>query len=487
MNRQQAAVGAAESHIASHATAIVREFCDLLALPNVSADLEDVGAVAVKAASMLEERGVVPRFVEIEGAAPIVTGRIEVGSDAPTIGIYAHYDGQPVDPDAWITPPFDPTIVNAAGERVELGEEVDPDWRIRARSTSDDKAPIQAFVSALDALATKGVDPTVNVVILFEGEEEAGSPHLRRYLEENAAWFAADMWLICDGPVHQSGLPQVIFGVRGIAQLDVTVLGPTRGLHSGHYGNWIPNPTWKLVHLLATMRDPDGEVVIDGYYDDVIPPSDSEVAALAEVPAYEEDLLRALGVRTPEGNGESHIERMFRPSLNLRGFFAGHTGASAANVLPEAATASFDVRLPPGHDPEEMLGRVEAHIAAQGFHVMHEMPDHDTRLQHDSIAVIRRDPHYTGLRVPLDGREGAAVLDAARAAAEGGEVVAMPTLGGSVPIVHFADVLGSPTIIIPMANHDNNQHDANENIRIANLWYGIRLMASLLATDYRPD
>lgn len=487
MNRQQASVAAVNAHLDRHGAEIISEFCDLLALPNVSADLDDVRAVATHISTMLESRGIAPQLVTMHGAAPIVSGRIHIGDHAPTIGIYAHYDGQPVDEAAWASPPFDPTIFDRVGTSVTLGETVDPDWRIRARSASDDKAPIQAFVSAVDALAAAGVEPAVNVVLLFEGEEEAGSPHLREYLEQNAEMFAADMWLICDGPVHQTGHPQVIFGVRGIAQIDITVLGPTRGLHSGHYGNWIPNPTWKLVHLLASMRDAQGNALIEGFYSGVVPPTPAEMGAVAEVPAYEDELLRDLGVRTPEGGGESHIERMFLPSLNLRGFAAGRAGADAANVLPDSATASFDIRLPPGHDPDEMLDRVEAHVAAQGFHVMHEMPDRETRLQHDSIAVIDRDPHYTGMRVPLDGREGMAVLDAARAAAEGEEVVAMPTLGGSVPIVHFADVLGAPTIITPMANHDNNQHDANENIRIGNLWYGIRLMASLLTTDYRPE
>ncbi|MGI9666166.1 MAG: M20/M25/M40 family metallo-hydrolase [Acidimicrobiia bacterium] len=486
MNHQHQAVAAARAHVESRGSRILAEFAEFLSLPNVSADLEDVEDVASHIVTMLSARGVDVETIALPGAAPIVTGRIHVSDSAPTIGIYAHYDGQPVDPSAWDSDPFSPTFVGPDGPfDLAGGDTIDPDWRIYARSTSDDKAPVQALVAALDAFEEHGISPSVNVVLLFEGQEEAGSPDLRTYLEDNAARFSADMWLICDGPVHQTGQPQIIFGVRGIAQMEITVLGPSRGLHSGHYGNWIPNPTWELVQLLASMRSREGDVQIKGFYDDVVEPTDAEIAAIRAMPSYEQDLLDELGVRTPEGRGASLVERMYRPSLNLRGFAAGRTGADAANVLPEAASVSLDIRLPPHHDPEVQLDRVERHIAAQGFHIVRTTPDLETRRQHDRIAVVTRDPHYTGMRVPIDSAQAAAVLEAARVAAPDGDVVAVPTLGGSVPVVHFADVLGTPTIITPMANHDNNQHDANENIRVGNLWYGVSLMAALMALNYQ--
>lgn len=481
---QEAAVRAATDHVGAHGASIISEFMDLVALPNVSSDLPGVRAVADEIVAMLIKRGLTPRLIETEGVAPIVTARIDVAADAPTVGIYAHYDGQPVDPHQWATPPFTPTIVSNDGE-VALPRDgrIDPEWRIYGRSTSDDKAPVQALVSAIDALTGVGIEPTVNVVLLFEGEEEAGSPHLADYLKAHASTFAADVWLICDGPVHQSRLPQVIFGVRGIAQMDITVFGPMRGLHSGHYGNWVPNPSWELVQLLATMRDSDGNVTIEGFYDDVVPPSPSELNAIAAIPSYERGLLDEVGVQQAEGGGETLVERMYRPSLNLRGFAAGPVGDEAANVLPDSATVSIDVRLPPDHDPDAMLDRVQQHVEAQGFSIVDGVPTRSERLALGKTARVTRDPHYTGMRVPLDTAEATAVLASAEAASQTGEVVAMPTLGGSVPIVHFNRILGTPTIILPMANHDNNQHDANENIRIANLWYGVRLMAAVLTMD----
>ena len=486
---QKEAVVAAEQYIAANGSDILEEFLRFVGMPNVSADLEDLEAVANAIVGNLERRGVAAKLIERDGAAPVVTGRIDAGPEMPTIGIYAHYDGQPVDQTGWLTDPF--AAIVKSGEQLvpdPLGvERIDPEWRIFARSTSDDKAPIQAFASALDALADAGIEPAVNVVLLFEGQEEAGSRDLASYLEGNAEWFAADMWLICDGPVHQSGTPQIIFGIRGIAQIDITVLGPVRGLHSGHYGNWVPNPAWSLVQLLATMRSSDGMALIDGFYDEVVPPTGAEIEAIEAIPEYEEALLAEFGINTPEGGGESLVERMYRPSLNIRGLDAGPVGERAANVLPGSATVSIDIRLPPNHDADVMLDRVVRHVERQGYVVFDRIPSIEIRRVHDRIAVVAREPHYPGMRVPIASDVGDVVLGAARAASASGDVVAMPTLGGSVPIVHFDRILGAPTVIVPMANHDNNQHDANENIRIGNLWYGIKLMSALLTLQKAAD
>ena len=481
---QEAAVAAARRHRAAHGSAILEEFSDFLALPNVSSDLTDVRRVADHIVSMLERRRVTARLLEHPEAAPIVTGTITGAGERQTIGIYAHYDGQPVDPTVWTTPPFVPTLLDH-GEQIPIppaGDPIDEEWRMRARSAADDKTPILALVTALDALHAAGMEPAVDLVLLFEGEEEIGSPHLASSLRQHRGLFAADLWLICDGPVHQSGRPQIIFGVRGIAEMEITVYGPARGLHSGHYGNWAPNPASRLATLLASMKDDSGRVLVDGFFDDVVAPTPAELEAIGAIPPYEEDLLDELAIGAPEGSGESLIERMYLPSLNVRGLSAGGVGDLAANVVPDSATASIDVRLPAGHDGDAMLDHIEAHIRAQGFHVVSEPASHAVRRAHNKVALVKRRSSYPGLRLPVDHPAGTAVL-AAAAAAGASDVVAMPTLGGSVPIAHFAEHLGSPTVIAPMANHDNNQHDADENLRIGNLWYGIDLMAALLTMD----
>lgn len=265
--------------------------------------------------------------------------------------------------------------------------------------------------------------------------------------------------------------------------MEITVYGPSRGLHSGHYGNWAPNPAMRLAELLASMKDERGNVTIAGFYDDVVPPTAAERQAIERLPDYDAALREELAFAVPEGDGESLTERMFIPSLNVRGLAAGAVGSQSANVVPESATASIDIRLPPGHDGNVMLDRVEAHIVKLGYHVVSEAASREERLSHDRVALVSKHPSYTGARTDVGSAAGQVLLDAASVAADG-PVVAMPTLGGSVPIVRFNEILGTQTVIVPLANHDNNQHDANENLRLGNLWYGIDLMAAVLGADY---
>jgi acetylornithine deacetylase/succinyl-diaminopimelate desuccinylase-like protein len=233
---------------AAHEPAILREFAALLEIPNVATDSANIGRNARAIASMLERRGVVARLLDGAGGPPAVYGELRAPRAARTVVLYAHYDGQPVDRSQWATDPWQPTLRDApmeSGGRVvplptRVGE-AQGEWRLYARSASDDKAPIVAMLTALDALRAAGARPGVNLKFFFEGEEEAGSPHVRTVLERNAELLRADAWLFADGPVHQSRRPQVVFGVRGVMGLEVTTYGPSRALHSGHYGNWAPN------------------------------------------------------------------------------------------------------------------------------------------------------------------------------------------------------------------------------------------------------
>ncbi len=481
------AVAAAHEHRRAQAASILSEFAGLLRLPNVSRDLPAVRANAAAIAALLGERGVAAETLELPGAAPVVAGRIDVPGATRTIGIYAHYDGQPVEPEEWTFGPWEPTLctapVPAGGAPVAFpgrGDAVDPDWRLYARSAADDKAPIIALAAACDALAAAGLAPRHNVTLLFEGEEEIGSGHLADYLSAHRERFAADLWLICDGPVHPSGQPQIVFGVRGITEIEITVYGAARPLHSGHYGNWAPNPALELARLLATMKGGDGRVLVEGFYDDTVPITPGERAAIDALPDWDGPLRRELGLAATEAGSASHAERMMLPSLNVRGLAAGGVGSQAANVVPAAATASIDIRLAAGDDPVAMLDRVEAHVACQGYHVVREEPSAAERERHPRLARLDRMPGYPAVRTPVDLPAVAPVLAAAQAAA-GRAPIVMPTLGGSVPLHSFASVLGAPLVVAPFANHDNNQHAADENLRIGNLWYGVDLMAALLA------
>ncbi|MBT8212496.1 MAG: M20/M25/M40 family metallo-hydrolase [Acidimicrobiia bacterium] len=488
MTNQQQAVKAAQAHREAHGASILTEFFHLLGMPNVSRDLEDVAGTAAHVVGLLERRGVDVRTVQLGNAAPVIVGHLKRAGATTTIGFYVHYDGQPVDQPGWLVEPFEPTLVTGVlGEGEERSrptgdEAIDPEWRIYARSASDDKAPVQAICTALDAMAAADLTPTANLVFLFEGEEEIGSPHLRDYLIELQDELAADAWLICDGPVHPTRRPQIVFGWRGISEIEITAYGPIRPLHSGHYGNWAFNPTMALAQLLASMKDDSGNVTIDGFSDDTAEITDADLAAVAALPETDQAMAHELGLGATEDRGTAHALRMLIPSLNIRGFDGGAVGAEAANVIPTEATASIDIRLAPGNDPEGILDRVEAHIEAQGWTIVREEPDAETRRSHSKVARVRRDASYAGARTRVDSPLAVALLGAAEVAA-GEPVVAMPTLGGSVPVHHFIDVLDTPVAITPFANHDNNQHAANENIRIANLWYGIDLMAALLTLE----
>lgn len=469
-----------------HAAAIVRDYAELLALPNVAADTENIRRNAELLRDRLLGFGARAELLELAGAPPVVFGRFDVPGATRTVALYVHYDGQPADPTKWQSDPWTPTLLTAAREAGGVpralpveGEAVDPEWRLYARSASDDKAPLGALFPALAALTEAGVAPSSNLVFFFEGEEEAGSPHLGEFLMRYRERFDdVDVWLFLDGPVHGSGRPQIAFGVRGVTGLELTVYGPARSLHSGHYGNWAPVPGRLLAELLASMYDDDGRVAVAGFYDDVRPLGDVERAALARLPASDDALRRELGLAASEGEG-TLAERILEPSLTIQGLASANVGALAQNVIPSTATANLGVRLVAGNDPERMLDRVEAHVRSQGFHLVREEPDLETRRAHPKLARSVRDRGYPAARTAMDLPVVASVVAAATRAA-GGEPVLLPGMGGSLPLYLFTDKLGKPCLIVPVANHDNNQHAPDENLRLANLWYAIDLYGALL-------
>ncbi len=478
-------VDAARAYRDANGPAILRSFAELLAIPNVATDTPNIVRNAEAIREGLNQRGVRTELLRVRDAPPIVFGELTVPGVSRTLGIYVHYDGQPVDADKWRQPPWQPTLytkaIEAGGKPRSLpkpGETIDPEWRMYARGSGDDKAPIIAIFAALDALRGARIALTSNLKFFFEGEEEAGSPHLGQYMEAYREKLDVDVWIICDGPVHQSRRPQLVFGVRGVTGFQITVYGATRYLHSGHYGNWAPNPAMMLAQLLASMKDDAGRVVIEGFYDSVEPLSANERRAVAAVPAVDDALRREFGLVETEDHNAPYAQRLLLPSLNIRGFVSATAGPSARNVIPKEATASLDVRLVKGNDPEEMIDRVEAHIRKQGYHIVRRDPDRVTRLSHARIAKVTRGGGYRAARTSMDLPIVRQVIGAASRAA-GEPVIQLPSLGGSLPLYLFTDGLKKPVVIAPMANHDDNQHAPDENLRIANLWYGIDLMASL--------
>jgi acetylornithine deacetylase/succinyl-diaminopimelate desuccinylase-like protein len=469
---------------------IMREFVRLLSIPNVASDREGIRKNAALLVEMMRARELNPRLLEAEtpDVPPAVYGEWRTPGAKSTVVFYAHYDGQPTDPKKWTgTRPWEPTLRTAPFERGGTirpmpaeGEAINPEWRLYARSASDDKAGVMSILTAFDALRAKNVRPTVNLKFFFEGEEEAGSPHLVEILSRHKELLAADAWVVCDGPVHQSGRKQVVFGVRGDTNVEVTVYGPRRPLHSGHYGNWAPNPAMLLARLLASMKDERGRVTIKGWYDDVEPLGEAERRALADAPSYDEELKRELGINRPEGGGASLLELINQPSLNVNGLSSAETGALARNVIPTAAVAALDLRLVLGNDHRRQVERLVAHVRAEGFHVTETEPTDAERAAHPLVARVRVAPGgYNAERTPMDSALARSVVEAVQASSAD-KVVRMPTLGGSLPLVLIRETLGVPTVTVPVANYDNNQHAENENIRLQNLWDGVETYAALL-------
>jgi acetylornithine deacetylase/succinyl-diaminopimelate desuccinylase-like protein len=474
----------------AHEGQILDEFTRLLAIPNVASDRQNIRRNAEFILEMMQRRGLRPRMLETatQQSPPAVYGEWITAGATHSIVLYAHYDGQPADPKQWTgTLPWQPAWRSAAlesGGRIvtlaDNGQSIDPEWRLYARSSSDDKAGVMAIVAAFDALKAKGITPSLNIKFIFEGEEEAGSPHLGEIIDLHKDLLAADAWIICDGPVHQSGRKQVVFGVRGDTNVDVTVFGARRPLHSGHYGNWAPNPAMLLARLLASMKDDSGRVTIGGWYDGVEPLGEAEQKAIAEAPAYDDELRSQLGFSRAEGAGKSLLELINQPSLNINGMSSGDVGALARNVIPTTATAVLDLRLVKGTDHVRQVQKLIDHIRRQGFYIIDRDPTDDERKQHPLIAkVITRPGGYNAERTRMDLPISLAAVTAVQATSPQ-PIVRLPTAGGSLPLSIITDRLRTVTITVPIANYDNNQHAENENLRLQNLWDGIETMAAVM-------
>ncbi len=471
---------------AAHEVEIVRELADLLAIPNVASDSANIerNAEAIRAA--YARRGIAMELLRSPGAPPAVFGERRVPGASRTIVFYAHYDGQPVVPAQWTGEPWKPVLrdksLRDGGREIAwdgIKAPLDPEWRVYARSASDDKAPIVGLLAALDALSAAGRAPTANLKFFFEGEEEAGSPHLERILRDHADKLRGDLWLLLDGPVHQTRRMALFFGARGVTDVEMTVYGPSRPLHSGHYGNWAVNPIAELVRLLGSMRDDEGRILVAGYSDDVRPPTEAEKRAVAAVPPVESDLARELQLGRTEGGGAPLTELILRPAINIHGIASGGVGASATNAIPTEARASIDFRLVPDQTPEKVRARIEEHVRRQGFTIVHEDPTPEERRSSPRLVKLVWGAGYPAARTPLDAASSRGVIRTVEAVA--GPTVVLPTLGGSIPMYLFGDVLKTPVVGVPIANHDNDQHAANENLRLQNLWDGIEVYAALMS------
>jgi acetylornithine deacetylase/succinyl-diaminopimelate desuccinylase-like protein len=447
----------------AHSQAIMDQFTELLKIPNIAGDQDGIRRNAQFITGMMQRLDLNPRLLTSAGdAPPVIYGEWQVPKAKRTLVVYAHYDGQPINPAEWNTGPFTPTL---------------RDGRIYARSASDDKAGVVVILTAIEALRSLHRHPTDNLKIVFEGEEEAGSPHLGEILKANRGLLDAQLWVVCDGPVHQSGKRQVIYGARGDMNVNLTVYGPNRPLHSGHYGNWAPNPALRLAKLLAAMKDEHGKVTVPGWYDDVVPLGAAEKRAIAAAADYDATLKEQLGL----GDTETDLplnEAIALPSLNINGMRSGNVGDQATNMIAETAAAVLDLRLVVGNDPRRQFEKLAAFVRSQGYYVIDRAPTAEERLAHPLIATLYAKPgSYAAARTPMDDPFARSIAAAVRSPAG---LVELPTSGGSLPLSVINEALGTKSIVVGIANYDNNQHSANENLRLTNLWDGVGIYAAIL-------
>jgi acetylornithine deacetylase/succinyl-diaminopimelate desuccinylase-like protein len=464
---------AAHNYTMPRQAELIQRFQEFLSIPNVAADPASLHRNAEFLVAQLQRRGAESKLLTAPGlpatVPPVVFGEIKTPGAKRTIVFYAHYDGQPVTASEWETgKPFTPVI-----------KQVDGEPRIYARGAGDDKAAIFAQLTALSALQAAHIPLQANIRFVWEGEEEAGSHHLEQILMANRDLIHGDVWLVCDGPVDQTRRQTLIFGARGDAHLEITVYGPNRPLHSGHYGNWAPNPAMMLVQLLAGMKDGDGCVLIPHFYDGIAPLGPTEKKALAEAPVNDEMLRQELALGHTDGGGKHLLELLNEPSLNINGISSGQTGTHSTNSIPSTAAASLDLRLVVGIDPKTQQQRVIDYVRSQGFFITTAEPTRAELLTHPKVARIQTDEGEPASRTPIDLPIATDVIKAIESVR--GKVILLPTFGGTVPLLAMERAANTRTITVPIANHDDNQHAANENLRLKNLWDGIETMAALIA------
>jgi acetylornithine deacetylase/succinyl-diaminopimelate desuccinylase-like protein len=473
--------------VQDHRDAAIALYREFLSLPNDAGYPEDIQALVVWLEGAFSDRSFETRRLETAANPALFAQRLRDGATR-TVLVYLQADGQPVDLSAWDQ---DNPYVPVLKSQDELGqwrplpwdaleERFDPDWRVFARSAADSKGPMTQFMIALDLLDQLGVTQNYNLKVIIDTEEERNS-RLPQAVAQERELLAADLLLIFDGPPHASNKPTVAFGGRGITTLTLETFGPRVAQHSGHYGNFVPNPVFDLARVLASLKDEAGRVTVPGYYDG-ISIDDEARALLAAVPDDEAKILADAGVARSDEVAATLQEALQYPSLNVRGVGAAWVGDQARTIIPPRATAEIDIRLVKESDPERLVRLLREHIEGMGFHVIDREPTDADRARHPRLLKLTYEHGYPAFRSDFDSPAGLM----ARAGMQhlyGEEPILIRTMGGSIPIGPIIDALGVPAAIVPTVNIDNNQHSPNENIRLGNFIEGIAILMAVLSQD----
>jgi acetylornithine deacetylase/succinyl-diaminopimelate desuccinylase-like protein len=431
------------SHIDAERESFLRRLIDYVRHPSISAHNIGIREVADLLVDMLGKLGFDARLLPSAGH-PMVVARWLKAENAPTVLLYGHYDVQPPDPlELWVSPPFEPTI---------------RDGRIFARGVADNKGQHFAQILAIESLLKLRGRLPCNVVLLLEGEEEIGSPHIADFVREHRDLLKADLAVTADGPLHPSGAPTLKLGSRGVISFDLCARHASRDVHSGNFGGVVPNPLWTLVHLLASMKNERGEITIDGFHDAVLAPTAGELDAAARLPLDLDEVKRSLGLTRLDAPPErDYYERLcFRPTLTINGLHGGYGGPGSKTVLPNEAIAKCDIRLVAAQDTADIMRKVEAHV----------------RRHAPEVTVVSHGPGMQPSKTPITSKHMAPIRRAILAA-HGVEPLIYPAGFGSLPGYAFTDILGIDAFVTPYGN-------ADENLKIECFFNGIRTGVALL-------
>jgi acetylornithine deacetylase/succinyl-diaminopimelate desuccinylase-like protein len=431
------------------------ELQELLRIPSISSDpanAADVKRCAEALAARLREAGLEHVQVLPTKGHPVVYGDWLHATGKPTVLVYGHYDVQPVDPlDEWTTPPFEPAV---------------RDGQLYARGSADDKGQVYVHVKALEALLQTRHALPVNIRVLFEGEEEIGSPNLDAFIVGHRDLLRADVAVVSDTSMYERDMPSICYGLRGLAYFQVDLQGPNRDLHSGTYGGVVVNPTEALARMLATLKGPDGRIAVDGFYDDVTALSAHEREELGRLPFDEAHYKRELGVEALWGEvGYGHLERNWaRPTLDINGIWGGFSGPGSKTIIPATAGVKISCRLVPDQRPERIAELVEKHLRQA-------LPK----------GVRMKFTVHSGGRPSITPLDHWAARAAGRALERAfGKKPVFIRAGGTIPVVaSFDSILGVPTVLVGFGVPDERAHAPNEFFLLSNFYRGIAAIAYL--------
>lgn len=431
---------------------------DFLRIPSVSTDSafnDDIRKAAGFVFDYLKGIGFNGvEVVETDGH-PLVYGEyLEAGEDAPTVLVYGHYDVQPADPlELWDSDPFEPEV---------------RDGRLYARGASDDKGQVFMYLAVFEAFMKTKTSLPINVKVCIEGEEEIGSENLYDLLQKKKDKFDADFAMISDSGMVADEQPTILYGLKGFTGLEFTIHGPNSDLHSGLYGGAIKNPLMAMAHVLGSMKNEEEVILIDGFYDDVLPLSEEERELISEVP--EEDYLKSTGVpeTVSEAGYTSQEHTMGRPTLEVNGIYGGYQGEGTKTIIPSSATAKLTCRLVPGQDPDKiqdlLVNHIEKHLP-KGVRV-------EIEREPLSAKAYKVDPNH-----PLIERAAESYSKTF------GKEAVYVRMGGSIPVVEWIDdIFNIPIVLLGFGTPDDKLHSPNESFPLANFDRGLTTLVDYFSS-----